>query len=104
MVRDSPVRSIAIRPATSASQKKQASYVLVLEELHNSESSLSRSNSISRPTPDNRKTKSLNCTAKFQPLSKFDGKKYSLLVRTPIYGCLGLVQVDGGAFTLEDEF
>ena len=78
LVSNSEPRRIAIQPISN--QGKKASYVLILENLAS------------------RVGENINCTARFQPAASFDSSSYSQLIRQPVKGCVGLVQVENGKF------
>lgn len=83
LVSNTEPRRIVIQPSAN-SQGKKASYVLVLEKL-------AASNVSQKSSQHN-----LNCTARFQPATSFDGRSFVPLVNQPIYGCIGLIQVENG--------
>ena len=89
LVSNTDPRRIVIQPSAN-SQGKKAAYVLCLEKLAASNEQLSGQGG-GRSAPS-----SLNCTARFQPAAGFNGRQFVPLVSQPIYGCLGLIQVDDG--------
>ncbi len=70
-------RAIAIKPVQAG--HKKPGYVLTFEKLDS-------------PAGKN----NITCTARFSPADTFDETTFSPLLQTPIYGCLGLVQVENG--------
>jgi hypothetical protein len=83
LVSDSEPRRIVIRPAASSSKK--SSYILMLEHMRK------------QATQTSADTPRTTCTAQFQPAASFQANAYRHLHEGPIFGCLGLIQVEQGA-------
>ena len=77
---ESPSRQLCIQPKVSGTKKP--SYTLLLEKLQGSQQQTSST---------------VNCTARFVPANSFDTSMFKLLIQQPIYGCLGLIQVNNGS-------
>ncbi|KAI3639961.1 hypothetical protein MIR68_002002 [Amoeboaphelidium protococcarum] len=79
LVSDRPVRRLALLPRSVPGKESQ--YALLLENL---------------AAPQQQSGK--QCTARFQQITQLDHANFKQLLNTPIYGTLGLVQVDKEPF------
>ena len=78
-------RKLCIQPKTASSAN---SHVLLLEKLGQPQKSASTAT----------QEQSINCTARFLPSSSFDSDTFTPLMRTAVYGCLGLIQIEKDPF------